>query len=133
MPTDVAGPDGADDFRVVRKSFDAITRGDMELLASCFAASAVVWHNHDEAEQTIAQASAVLRHLYDLSHRIAYIDQTMTRAGNLVFSRHVLTADLRNGKHLRMPAMMEIRLDSHGLIERIDEYLDSRAIDVLMD
>lgn len=131
MHTELSPAEGVDRLVFVCEQFKAIEQGDMDRLAACFAPGALIWHNYDEKEQTVVQAAVALKGLHDASHRVAYTDQTLTQVGSLVFSKHVLNAELKKGGVLRLHALMQITIDDLGRITRIDEYFDSRAIDIL--
>lgn len=111
--------------------FPAIEAGDMDALRACFAPGAVVWHNDDEKEASIDEVCANLGGLSEMTGGLVYVDQTITRAGNKTFSKHVLTANLPGGGKLRVPALMQIETNDEGLVTRIDEYYDSRTTDCL--
>ncbi len=116
---------------VVNRMSDALEKGDMEAFGACFSTEALIWHNDDEVERGVDEVSATLGYAFSLSTSVRYLDRRIVRTGNLYFVRHVLTAELRSGKTLRLPAMMCIETNADGLITRIEEYYDSRALDVL--
>jgi hypothetical protein len=121
------------DFSVLGRMLDGIEQGDLEVLRRCFAPGALVWHNDDETEQDVDQVIASIRGLCDLSTSRSYRDRRTATVGAQAFIQHTLTATLNSGRQLRMPAMMRVLVDADGLIERLEEYLDSRAVDCLAE
>lgn len=123
----------ATDFSVVSRMLDAIERGDTRGLGGCFAQGALAWHNNDEIDQDVDGVLALIDHLCAVSTSRTYENRRMTTVGSQAFIQHTLTATLRSGRQLRMPAMMRVVVNSDGLVERLEEYLDSRAVDCLAE
>lgn len=121
------------DFSVVSRMLDAIEQGDTETLRSCFTADAQAWHNNDEIEQNVDDVIALISHLCAVSTSRTYKDRRIATVGSQAFIQHILTAELRSGRQLRMPAMMRLVINPEGLVERLEEYLDSRAVDCLAE
>ena len=67
--------------------------------------------------------------LYGLTTYIKYTNQTITAVGNLRFSKHNFVTGLPNGSEASAPVLMRVELDDDGLITRLEEYIDSRALD----
>ncbi|MGW2523492.1 nuclear transport factor 2 family protein [Streptomyces sp. NPDC001617] len=118
---------------MVNTQLALIEKGDMDGLRRCFAPGALVWHNHDEIEQDVDAVIALLGHLCAVSTSRTYEDRHITTVGSQAFLQHTLTAELRSGGTFRMPAMMRVQVDSDGLVTRIEEYFDSRALDSLAE
>jgi ketosteroid isomerase-like protein len=110
----------------------AIESGDVGAVRACYAPDAAIWHNNDGLEQTVEQNIKVMewmarklpaRH-YRLVRREALKDG--------FFQQHVLEATLPDGAAWAMAACVIVRMKD-GLIVRLDEYLDSAAIDVMTE
>lgn len=119
------------DFSVVGRMLDAIERGDTRGLRDCFVPEALAWHNNDENDQDVDGVVALIDHLCAVSTSRTYEDRRMATVGSQAFIQHTLTAALRSGGQLRMPAMMRVVVNTNGLVERLEEYIDSRAVDCL--
>lgn len=117
---------------IIDKMYAAIEQGDMDALAALFAPGARIWHNVDETEKSIEEASGPLLHLYNSATRIDYRDRRLAVDGDLLFVQHAICAPLKSGGEIRLPGMMRIQLADDGRIARIEEYFDSRALDPLM-
>ena len=119
------------DFSVVSRMLEAIERGDLETMRRCFAKEAVIWHNHDGLEMDVDSTVALIGYLCAVSTSREYKDRRMATVGSVAFIQHTLSAALLSGRRLEMPAIMRIELDADGLVVRMEEYLDSRAVDCL--
>ena len=111
--------------------FPAIEAGNMDALRKCFAPGAVVWHNDDRKDADIDAVCQGLSGLCDASEWVRYENQEIVQTGNLYYSKHDLTAQLKSGERMLVPALMRIETNEDGLVTRIDEYYDSRATDCL--
>lgn len=116
---------------LIDKMYRSVEQGDMDALATCFTPDAAIWHNVDETDKSLATAAMALSHLCQSANRVSYENRKQMAVGNLRFVQHVITADLKSGKNMRLPGMMRIELSDDGLISRIEEYYDSRALDPL--
>ena len=119
------------DFSVVSRMLEAIERGDMDTMRRCFAPEALIWHNHDGLEMDVESTVGRIGYLCAVSTSREYKDRRMATVGSVVFIQHTLTAGLLSGRRLEMLAIMRIELDADGLVMRMEEYLDSRAVDCL--
>jgi len=117
----------------IARMFAAISRGDMDEFRACFTANAKVWHADDELAKDLDTVCVGLSGLHAASKEdsVAYTEQRIAQCEDTFFVQHVLKAELMSGATLRLPAMMRIDTDGHGLITRIEEYYDSRATDIL--
>lgn len=108
----------------------AIELGDIEAVTACYAPEARIWHNFDNAEQTVEENLKVLRWMaralperrYDILRRVAI-------PGGYV-QQHVLTGRRPNGEAFAMPACLVVEVGD-GRIRRLDEYLDPAQAAVL--
>ena len=119
------------DFSVIETMVRAIEQGDMEALRTCFTPDARVWHNYDGVELDVDGTIAGLASLCEQSHRRTYEKRRMTTVGRLAFLQHTLAVELDSGKRMELVAAMRVEIGPEGLISRIEEYFDSRALDVL--
>ena len=126
MQEDVAEP-------VIERMFAAVAKCDMEVFRTCFERDAVIWHNDDELERDLEDTVAGLEAFHALTKSITYRDQRITRAGDQVFSQHVLTADLLSGRQMIAPVLMRLKMSENGRVARLDEYYDSRCTKCLAE
>ena len=106
------------------KFMTAIESGDMETVQGSYAPDAKIWHNNDNAEQSVEQNLKVLawfaRKLPSRHYRV--VRREALKDG--FFQQHVLEATLPDGTAWKMSACVIIRMQG-GKIVRLDEYLDS--------
>lgn len=118
---------------VVDTMLKSIEQGDMERLRRCFAPGARVWHNNDEVEQDIDGVTALLGHVCAISTSRTYDDRRATTIGSMVFLQHTLAITLGTGRVVRIPTIMRVEVDADGLVARIEEYFDSRAVERIFE
>lgn len=118
---------------IIARMYDSLERGDFTTFDTCFTSGARIWHNVDEQVQIMSDAAGVLQHLARISNSVRYKDRRHAQIVNVVFLQHVLTADLKSGDALRIPAIMRIELSDEGKIDWMEEYYDSRHADVVMN
>ena len=109
----------------------AVEAGDIDAVRECYATDAVIWHNTDRVEQSVDENLRVLgwmaRKLPDRRYRVG---RRETFADGFV-QQHVLEAPLPGGGEWRMDACLVVRVEA-GRIIRLDEYMDSAAVNDLM-
>ena len=117
---------------VIGRMYSSLESGDFARFETCFTPDAKIWHNVDEQVLDMPVAQIQLEQLARGSNKVAYLERRAFQLGNMVFLQHVLTAALKSGAEMRLPAMMRVELSDDGLIAWIDEYFDSRGVDVAM-
>ena len=117
---------------VIARMYDSLERGDFTTFDTCFTLDARIWHNMDEQVQSMSDAKVALRQLVQISNAVRYKERRRVQVGNVVFLQHVLTAELKSGDTMRLPAIMRVELSDDGKIHWIEEYFDSRHLDVAM-
>ncbi len=110
--------------------FAAIPIGDLETVREIYAPDAVIWHNNDRAEQTVAQNLAVLEWLTKNVAGIRYDDVRRHVTPSGFVQQHVMRGRAANGKAFELPACILCTVVD-GRITRLDEYLDSAQVAVL--
>ena len=107
--------------------FDAIERGDLELLESLWADDIEVWHSNDGVVQDKAQNLAVLAWMIENTETIEYRDavRDLTAAGFV--QRHVLRLTFGDGRTADLPIAIFASVRD-GQVTRIDEYVDSAHV-----
>lgn len=110
--------------------FTAIPKGDLETVRAIYAKDAAIWHNDDQATQSVEQNLRVLawvtKNIRDL--RYEEVRRHVTASGFV--QQHVLRGIAPNGQPLEVPACILCTVRD-GRITRLDEYLDSAQVAVL--
>lgn len=108
----------------------AIECGDADGVAACFTDDAVIWHNYDMAEVGVSDVLALLARLVELVPGVRYDDIRRHPIAAGFVQQHVVRGTAAGGE-LAMPACMIITVRD-GQIARLEEYLDRRALRVLL-
>jgi ketosteroid isomerase-like protein len=110
--------------------FAAIPKGDLEAVRAIYAPDAQIWHNNDQATQSVEENLQVLAWVTKNIAGLRYeeIRRHVTPSGFV--QQHVLRGTAPNGKPLEIPACILCNV-KNGRITRLDEYLDSAQVAVL--
>ena len=105
----------------------AIEQNDTATIAACYAPDARIWHNFDDAEQSVDENLRTL----------GWVDKRLKNRRYEIVSRHafdggyaqqhVLHGKLNNGEAFAMPACLIVTVRD-GRIVRLAEYLDSAHV-----
>lgn len=106
--------------------FAAVSAGDTATLTTLYAPDARIWHNDENAEETVAENLRVLRWLSRTVQDLRYEDIRRYDLADGFAQQHVLRGHLPGHGDLEVPASLFVRVRD-GLIARIDEYVDSAA------
>ena len=112
---------------VADAGFDAIERGDVELLADLWADDIEVWHSNDGIVQDKAQNLAVLGWMCENTASIEYRDAVRDLTSTGLVQRHVLHLTFDDGRVADLPIAIFAAVRD-GQVTRIDEYMDSAHI-----
>ena len=109
----------------------AAEHADTTTMRSIYTPDAVIWHNDGTPGQTVDENLAFLQMLFGGLKGLEYEVQRRHVTANSVFQTHVLHIVLPDGGAMDLDAAMVIEFRD-GRISRIEEYLDMKALDVLM-
>lgn len=118
-------PTGAND--ILTAFFDAIERGDLDLIASIYGDDLQVWHSNDGITQGKADNLKTLRALTRLASRRYEIFERVV-AGEVAAQRHRLHLTSADGAQSWSGDAAIFFTIRDGRIVRIDEYIDSGAV-----
>ncbi|NKY51575.1 nuclear transport factor 2 family protein [Nocardia vermiculata] len=105
----------------------AVERGDIDEIAGrIYAPDAIIWHNSDGLEMTVAQNLASLAWLSATLKDMRYEQVSRMPARDGYVQRHVLRGRCPGGEEITVRACFFVTV-AGGRITRIDEYLDSAA------
>lgn len=121
-----------DALEVAETLFSAIEAGDVAAVRNLYAPDIVVWHNHDQVEQSARVNLRVLEWLVGNVQNIRYDEIRRERTDSGFVQQHVLCGTTRGGKPVSIPACMIVTVKD-GRITRIDEYLDSAHVASLVN
>jgi ketosteroid isomerase-like protein len=105
----------------------AAETGDASDLYDIYAPDAVIWHNHDLVEQTVADNARVLEAMDRWVTDRTYTDRRIRVFEGGVVQQHVLRGTNRaSGEPVALHACVVVQVGEDGRIARLDEYIDSR-------
>ena len=110
--------------------FAAIPKGDIETLRAIYAPDARIWHNHDQATQSVEQNLQVLAWVVKNIAGLRYEEIRRHATPTGFVQQHVLRGRAPNGTPLEVPACIVCAV-AGGRITRLDEYLDSAQLEAL--
>ncbi len=104
----------------------AAEAGDPSDLENVYAPDAVIWHNHDLREQTVADNARVLSAMDRWVADRSYAERRFRVFDGGVVQQHVLRGTNRkSGQPVTLHACVVALVGDDGRITRLDEYLDS--------
>jgi len=109
--------------------FAAIEAGDVEGALACYAPDARIWHNSDDLEQDVAANGRTLAGLVAITTSRRYEHRRLSVLPDGFVQQHVLVAVRPDRPTLRLAACFFCAVADRR-ITRLDEYFDSRALDV---
>jgi len=119
---------------VLDRFFAAIQSADIDTVKAIYHADAAIWHNNDNAIQSVAQNLPVLGWVSRHIKGVRYEDVRRTATGDgRILQQHVLRGTAPNGKPLEVFACIIFTIDDDGHITRLDEYLDTGQTAVLRE
>lgn len=126
----------ADDSRLVTdvadRLFDAIEKGDIATVGQLWSDDVVVWKVADRDRDKDRALRIITWFLDTTTDRRYEILERKLFDGGFV-QQHVLHASGHNGATIAMRVCIVIKVDTDGLIRRIDEYFDPAEITPLLE
>ena len=110
-----------------KRFFDAVERGDIDAMGEIYAPNAVIWHNHDNAEQTREENLATLRGSLARLKTREYADRRVQVFPGGFVQQHTLKGVRQDGSKAELIAAIICQVKD-GKITRLDEYFDSAAV-----
>ncbi len=118
-----------DHLEVAGRLFAAIEAGDVDAQSRLYDDDAVIWHNHDNSEQTKVDNLKVLAWLSRHMTGLRYDEVRRQATSDGFVEQHVLRGEFR-GQPVVVPACI-VATVKDGRVVRIDEYLDSGPLALL--
>lgn len=118
-------------LEVARKLTERTLAGDVDGVAALYHQDAVCWRNFDDRELAKPQVLKVIRLLGQSVRDLRYEELRVQATARGFVQQHVMRGIAPSGQELRVAACLVATLDG-GLIRRLDEYLDSKALAPLL-
>lgn len=104
----------------------AAEAGDATDIFEVYAEDAVIWHNHDNKEQTVQQNARLLERMDGWVADRTYAERRIHVFDGGAVQQHVLRGThRRTGEPVELHACAVIAVNAEGRITRLDEYIDS--------
>lgn len=121
----------AEMLAIAERLFSAVSAGDVDAVRAIYAPEAVVWHNNDGIQQSVEQNLAVLGWIAANVKGFRYEGSRCQPTPTGFVEQHIARGTAPNGTEFAFPACVVCTVAS-GRITRLDEYLDSAQIAVLV-
>jgi ketosteroid isomerase-like protein len=108
----------------------ASASGDNEALGALYDADAVIWHNTDDATQSVTQNLKVSAWLHRTVPDLAIEDVHLDYTDNGFVRRGTLVGTAPNGSPFRVHSLLLVEV-AGGKVAKVFEYLDSAPLAVL--
>ncbi len=109
----------------------AITECDIDAVRECYAPDARIWHNFDQAEQSIDDNINTLQWIHTKLSDLRYEIVRRAPIPGGFCQQHVLRGKLASGDDFAMPACVVVKIEG-GRIVSLDEYLDTKHTEPLL-
>jgi ketosteroid isomerase-like protein len=104
----------------------AALAGDGSDLFNIYTEDAVIWHNHDDREQTVAQNVKLLERMPQWVEDREYADRRIQVFEGGAVQQHTLKGTrISTGEPIALHACVVIKVNDENRITRLDEYFDS--------
>lgn len=119
-------------FAFADRFIAALNVGDPALVREFYTPDATVWHNFDDADQTLDDNLRLLEWMVRKAPQRSYRVLRREIVPGGWFQQHVVEARLANGREMKLFACCVITLE-YGRIRRIEEYVDPAQVAVLRE
>jgi ketosteroid isomerase-like protein len=109
---------------VADRLFEAVVAGDIDEVRAIYAPDAVIWHAHDNGEQTVDENLKTLALVAKLVKEFRYEDRRCVATEVGFVEQHVTRGIAPNGAEFAIRACIVCTVVA-GRITRLDEYFDS--------
>ena len=101
----------------------ALNAADGDAVREIYSDDAKIWHNFDQAYQSVEENIRTLAWLHRVLSDVGYDIQRVEVTSDGFFQQHVLRGKLASGEAFAMPACAICKVDN-GKIVALEEYLD---------
>ena len=122
----------SDALAIADRFFAAIEAGDIERVRAIYAPDAEIWHNTDGLVQGPDDNARTLTWITGNLRDVSYTKVKRSATDDGFVQQHVLVATNRAGNRVEVPACIVTTIVD-GRITRLDEYLDSASVAVIME
>lgn len=121
-----------DALAIADRFFAAIEAGDIASVRDIYSPAAEIWHNTDGLVQGPDDNARTLSWITANLRDVSYTKVKRSATDDGFVQQHVLVATNRAGNRVEVPACIVATIVG-GRITRLDEYLDSASVAVIME
>ena len=122
----------SDALAIADRFFAAIEAGDIAAVREIYAPDAEIWHNTDGIVQSPDDNAKTLTWITANLRDVSYTKIKRSATDDGFVQQHVLVATNRAGNPVEVPACIVTTIRD-GRITRLDEYIDSASVAVIME
>ena len=115
---------------VAARFTEALNAGDADAVRNIYSTDAKIWHNFDQAYQSVDENIRTLVWLHTVLDNVDYDIRRREVTSDGFFQQHVLRGKLPSGEAFAMPACAICKVEN-GRIVALDEYLDVSHVEPL--
>lgn len=118
-------------FAVADRLFGAVEAHDLETVRSCYAPDVRVWHNADNAVQTLDENIQTLTYVITAWSNFRYEDVRRRVIDGGFIQQHNICGEGPDGTPFSAPAVVVVTVGDDGKITAVDEYFDASQLPAL--
>lgn len=115
---------GNDYLHLGERYMRAVAECDVDTVRKIYADDAVIWHNFDQAEQSVDDNIRTMQWIHGVLDNLEYEIVRREPIPDGFYQQHILRGTLADGSAFAMPACAIVKIDS-GQIVSLHEYLDT--------
>lgn len=112
---------------IADKFFSAATAGDIDTLRSIYSPDAQIWHNFDNATQTVDENLQLLGWVSENWSNFRFEDVRRHDIPGGLIQQHTMRGEGPDGQPFEAPAILLVRI-ADGQITGIEEYFDTGQV-----
>ena len=113
-----------ENLRVGERFMSAVAACDADAVREIYADDAVIWHNFDQAEQSVEDNIRTMQWIHGVLDELEYEIVRREPIPDGYYQQHILRGSLADGSAFAMPACAIVKVEN-GRIASLHEYLDT--------
>ncbi|ALR20400.1 DUF4440 domain-containing protein [Sphingobium baderi] len=111
---------------MVHKFMDAVTARDLDAYRALCEPTYTLWHSYNQVDMDIETSVRALQMMIRVMPEIEYIDRDIFEAPRgSVIAQYICRGSTILGEAVALHVMLRIFFSERGLVQRIEEYVDS--------
>lgn len=111
---------------MVHKFMDAITNRDLDAYRALLEPSYTLWHSYNQVDMNVETSLKALQMMIRVMPEIEYVDRDIFEAPRgSVIAQYICRGSTTLKEPVALHVMLRVFFSERGLIQRIEEYVDS--------